>query len=142
MEPLYQLTGRVIYFIGKASPPYAAPGWSLVLLASVKMVLFYRMLGIATAFIVVVLILVYAGTTLSIREGANRILASESRFRAMFDAAPEAVFVFDPKTRKIIIANPFMARWLGYDLGQLVGLEIDQISRPLKKHYDRSLYPL
>ncbi len=94
------------------------------------MLVLYRMLGIATAFILVVLILVYAGTTLSIREGANHIMASESRFRAMFDAAPEAVFVFDPKTRKIVSANPFMAQWLGYDLEELVGLEIDQIRAP------------
>lgn len=108
----------------------AAPGWSLVLLASVKMVVFYRLLGIATAFTFVVLILIYAGTNLSIREGANLILISESRFRAMFDAAPEAVFVFDPETRRIIDANPFMAEWLGYDLKELIGLEIDQIRPP------------
>jgi diguanylate cyclase (GGDEF)-like protein/PAS domain S-box-containing protein len=48
----------------------------------------------------------------------------------MFDAAPEAVFVLDPETGTIIDANPFMARWLGYDLKELVGLEIHQIRAP------------
>ena len=84
-------------------------------------------MGIAAAFILVFLTLVFAGTNLSIREGANRIVASEARFRAMFAAAPEAVFVFDPKTRRILDANPFMAQWLGYSPEELVGLEIDQL---------------
>ena len=108
----------------------ATPGWSLVLLAPVNLVVFYRLLGIATAFIVVVLTLVSVGTNLSIREGANRIVASEARFRAMFAAAPEAVFVFDPETRRILDANPFMAQWLGYGPEELVGLEIDQFRSP------------
>ena len=108
----------------------APPGWSLVLLAPINRVVFYRLLGIATAFMAVVLTLIAAGSNLSIREGANRILASEARFRAMFDAAPEAVFVFDPKTRKILGANPFMAQWLGYTPAELVGLNIDQIRAP------------
>ena len=105
----------------------AASGWSLVLLAPVKLVVFYRLMGIATAFIMVVLTLVFAGTNLSIREGANRIMASEARFRAMFAAAPEAVFVFDPESRRILGANPFMAQWLGYAPEELVGLEIDKL---------------
>ncbi|MFZ5448519.1 MAG: diguanylate cyclase [Thermodesulfobacteriota bacterium] len=101
--------------------------WALVNLEPFNTVVHYRLMGIATAFILVVIALLYAGTNLSIQEGANRILMSESRFRAMFDAAPEAVFVFDPQTRKIIDANPFMAQWLGYDLDELIDMEIDQI---------------
>jgi len=106
------------------------PGWELISLEPFNTVIHYRLMGIATAFILVILTLLYAGTNLSIREGANRILISESRFRAMFDAAPEAVFVFDPETRRIIDANPFMAQWLGYDLKELIGLEIDRIRAP------------
>ena len=45
----------------------------------------------------------------------------------MFAAAPEAVFVFDPESRRILGANPFMAQWLGYGPEELVGLEIDQV---------------
>ena len=107
-----------------------APGWSLVNLESFTSVMHYRLVGIAAAFILVFLTLVFAGTNLSIREGANRVKASEARFRAMFAAAPEAVFVFDPKTRRILGANPFMAQWLGYHPEELVGLEIDKLLEP------------
>jgi diguanylate cyclase (GGDEF)-like protein/PAS domain S-box-containing protein len=107
-----------------------APGWSLVNLESFTPVMHYRLIGIAAAFIGVFLTLVFAGTNLSVREGANRIKASEARFRTMFAAAPEAVFVFDPKTRRIVGANPFMAQWLGYGPEELVGLEIDQVREP------------
>lgn len=103
------------------------PGWMLVNLEPLTTVIHYRLMGIATALILVILTLFYAGTNMSVREGANRILISESRFRAIFDAAPEAVFVFDPETNKIIDANPFMAQWLGYNLNELIGLEIDRI---------------
>ncbi len=107
-----------------------APGWALVNLEPFTTVMHYRLMGIAAAFILVVLTLVFAGTNLSIREGANRIMASEARFRAMFAAAPEAVFVFDPESRRILGANPFMAQWLGYGPEELVGLEIDKLLEP------------
>ena len=107
-----------------------APGWALVNLEPFTPVMHYRLMGIAAAFILVFLTLVFAGTNLSLREGANRIMASEARFRTMFAAAPEAVFVFDPETRRILGANPFMAQWLGYGPEELVGLEIDQLLEP------------
>ncbi len=103
------------------------PGWTLVNLEPFGTVLHYRFMGIAAAFLLVFLILVFAATNLSIREGANRVKASEARFRAMFAAAPEAVFVFDPETRRILGANPFMAQWLGYDPEELVGMHIGQV---------------
>ncbi|HLD47306.1 MAG TPA: cache domain-containing protein, partial [Desulfobaccales bacterium] len=53
-----------------------APGWSLVNLEPFTPVMHYRLMGIAAAFILVFLTLVFAGTNLSLREGANRILAS------------------------------------------------------------------
>jgi diguanylate cyclase (GGDEF)-like protein/PAS domain S-box-containing protein len=125
-----KIDGKNYLFHLQAINALATPGWSLVLLAPANLVVFYRLLGIATAFIVVVLTLVSIGSNLSIREGANRILASEARFRAMWAAAPEAVFVFDPETRRILDANPFMAQWLGYGPGELVGMEIDQVRGP------------
>ncbi len=107
-----------------------APGWALVNLEPFSTILHYRFMGIAAAFLLVFLTLVFAGTNLSIREGATRVKASEARFRAMFAAAPEAVFVFDPETRRIIGANPFMAQWLGYGPEELVGMDIDQVRVP------------
>ena len=74
----------------------------------------YRLMGIAAAFILVFLTLVFAGANLSLREGTTRVMASEARFGPVPAVAPEAVFVFDPETRRIMGANPFMAKWLGY----------------------------
>jgi diguanylate cyclase (GGDEF)-like protein/PAS domain S-box-containing protein len=125
-----QFDGKNFLFHRQFITPFEVPGWSLVLLAPAKKVVFFRLLGIATTFILVVLLLIYVGTNLSIREGANRIIVSESRFRAMFDAAPEAVFVLDSENRQIVDANPFMAQWLGYGLDELIGLKIDQIRGP------------
>ncbi len=125
-----KIEGENYLFYQQAVNSFATAGWSLVLLAPVNLVVFYRFLGIAAAYIGVVLTLVFIGSNLSIREGASRILASEGRFRAMFVAAPEAVFVYDPETGKIIDANPFMTQWLGYEPEELVGLEIDKIQAP------------
>ncbi len=107
-----------------------APGWALVNLEPLHLVTHYRLMGIAAAFFTVVLIMVFAGNNLTVKEGANRILASEARFRAIFAAAPEAVFVFDPESGQILDANPFMAQWLGYEPEELVNLKADQILEP------------
>jgi diguanylate cyclase (GGDEF)-like protein/PAS domain S-box-containing protein len=107
-----------------------APGWTLVNLEPFTTVIHYRLMGIAASFVMVFLTLVLVGTNLSVQEGASRIMASEARFRSMFAAAPEAVFVFDPESRRILGANPFMAHWLGYDPEELVGLEIDKLLEP------------
>ena len=121
------MEGKTYLFYRQYLSTPAAPGWSMVLLAPNSLVVFYRLLGIAACFIIVVFTLLAAGSNLSIREGANRIVASEARFRAMFAAAPEAVFVFDTNTRKILDANPFMAQWLGYSPAELLNLQIDQL---------------
>jgi PAS domain S-box-containing protein len=104
-----------------------ASGWSLVLLTPNNLVVFYRFLGIAGTFIFALFTLLAAGSNLSIREGAQRLVTSEARFRAMFDAAPEAVMVYDHETRQIVDANPFMAQWLGYSPEELLNLKIDQV---------------
>ena len=122
-----KMAGKTYLFFRQYLNTVAAPGWSLVLLAPDKLVVFYRLLGIAACFISVVFTLLATGSNQSIREGAHRIVASEARFRAMFAAAPEAVFVFDANTRKILDANPFMAQWLGYSPAELLNLQIDQL---------------
>jgi PAS domain S-box-containing protein len=125
-----KIEGKNYLFYRQAINALATPGWSLALLAPVNLVVFYRFLGIVTAFIVVALTLISTGSNLSIREKANHILASEALFRAMIIAAPEAVCVYDPETRKILDANPYMTQWLGYEPEELVGLEIDKVQVP------------
>ena len=103
------------------------PGWSIVSFAPMDLVFFYRLVGIFIALALVVLILVFMGSNLLMREWASRNVASEARFRAMFAAAPEAVLLIDRQTGKILDANPFVAGWLGYPLEELIGLKLDEI---------------
>jgi len=52
---------------------------------------------------------------------------SEIRYRRLFEAAHDGVLILDPSTRKIVDANPFMTRLLGYTRDQLVGMELYEI---------------
>ena len=53
--------------------------------------------------------------------------ASEIRYRRLFETAHDGVLLLDPATRKIVDANPFMTRLLGYTHRQLVGKELFEI---------------
>jgi PAS domain S-box-containing protein len=53
----------------------------------------------------------------------NAISRSEIRYRRLFEAAHDGVLILDAVTRKIIDANPFMARLLGCSREELLGKE-------------------
>jgi PAS domain S-box-containing protein len=53
--------------------------------------------------------------------------ASEIRYRRIFETAHDGVLLLNPATRKIVDANPFMTKLLGYTRGQLVGKELFEI---------------
>src|SRR5580698_2116805 len=48
---------------------------------------------------------------------------SEIRYRRLFEAARDGVLLVDPRSRKIVDANPFMIEILGYKHEQFVGKE-------------------
>ncbi len=52
---------------------------------------------------------------------------SEVRYRRLFEAARDGVLLVDPRTRKIIDANPFMVELLGYTHAEFVGKELWEI---------------
>jgi PAS domain S-box-containing protein len=54
-------------------------------------------------------------------------LASELRYRCLFEEARDGILILDPGTRKIIDANPFMADLLGYRHQELLGKELWEI---------------
>ena len=58
---------------------------------------------------------------------ANQVRVSEIRYRRLFEASHDGIVIIDPDTRKIIDANPFMTKLLGYSLGDLIGMEIFEI---------------
>lgn len=61
------------------------------------------------------------------RQHEDKVLVSEIRYRRLFEAAHDGVLIIDPGTRKIVDANPFMTRMLGYPHDQLVGKELFEI---------------
>jgi len=61
------------------------------------------------------------------KQHEERVQISETRYRRLFEAAHDGILVVDPRTRKIIDANPFMTQMLGYPHNQLVGKELFEI---------------
>ncbi|WP_426038305.1 PAS domain S-box protein [Cypionkella sp. TWP1-2-1b2] len=55
------------------------------------------------------------------------MLLSENRYRRLFEAAHDGVLIVDPETRKIVDANPFMIKLLGYPLADLADMEIFEL---------------
>jgi PAS domain S-box-containing protein len=61
------------------------------------------------------------------RQALERMRVSEIRYRRLFEAAHDGVLLIDPFTSRIIDANPFMTRLLGYPRDQLIGKELFEI---------------
>ena len=55
--------------------------------------------------------------------------ASEGRYRALFDYAPDGILIADPQSR-YLDANPSVCRMLGYTREELVGLHASDIVAP------------
>jgi PAS domain S-box-containing protein len=87
----------------------------------------YRLVGIGLSFVLNLLVLaLFTGLHVS-RKSARAAAASESRFRTMFENAPEAVFVFDAESGRILAANPYMAVWLGFSQAELYGSTVQDL---------------
>jgi PAS domain S-box-containing protein len=61
------------------------------------------------------------------RQNPVAFRASEIRYRRLFETAHDGVLLLNPGTRKIVDANPFMTKLLGYPRSQLVGKELFEI---------------
>jgi PAS domain S-box-containing protein len=61
------------------------------------------------------------------RQALERMRVSEIRYRRLFEAAHDGVLIINPATNRIIDANPFMTRLLGYPRDQLIGKELFEI---------------
>jgi PAS domain S-box-containing protein len=78
-------------------------------------------------FVGLLLLALFAGLHMA-RESAREIAATENRFRALFESAPEAVLVVDVDTGRILDTNPFVCRWLGYTAEELRGHTIFELA--------------
>ena len=99
-------------------------GWSVYFFRSVEMVGAYRLTGIAVAGLLAILALVILGSNFYVKEHAQ---ASAGRFRAMFDASPEAIGVIDPETLQIMEANRSLASCLGFSPEELHTLKLGKL---------------
>ncbi|MEZ7892538.1 MAG: PAS domain S-box protein [Candidatus Wallbacteria bacterium] len=65
--------------------------------------------------------------------GLNRIAAviianSQKNLKIMFDNAPEAIYIFEIATLRILDANLYMTKFLGYDYDEIIKLKIIDIT--------------
>ncbi len=75
------------------------------------------------------------------RKSANeQIRISEIRYRRIFEAAHDGILLVDPATKRIIGANPFMTRLLGYPRDQLIGRELFEIGLLKDESASRSMF--
>src|SRR5579859_7954028 len=68
------------------------------------------------------------------------VLASEIRYRRLFEAARDGILILDPDTRKIMDANPFMTELLGYSREELIGKELWEIGLLKDEEASRSAF--
>jgi PAS domain S-box-containing protein len=55
---------------------------------------------------------------------------SETNFRAIFENAPESIYIVDIDTHQIMDCNPFTVEWLGYSRQELLSMKVDDILEP------------
>ncbi|MFZ0131593.1 MAG: PAS domain S-box protein [Desulfobacterales bacterium] len=60
----------------------------------------------------------------------ERVTTSEENFRAIFENAPEAIYIIDAQTHRILDCNPFTAKWLGYPREQILAAKVEDILEP------------
>jgi PAS domain S-box-containing protein len=99
-------------------------GWSVFYFRPIELVGAYRLTGIAVACILALLALAVLGTNFYLKEST---VAAAGRFRAMFDAAPEAIGVIDPETLQFVEVNRSLTVQLGYNQKELLSLKLDRL---------------
>ena len=103
----------------------------------------HRFIGILITLAMCILACGFLLVNILNRSAATRIQASEKRFQVIFENAPEAIFIFDPTTHKILAANAFTSRWLNYTHAELLKLSFGDIILRKKENVEpmASLFP-
>jgi PAS domain S-box-containing protein len=70
----------------------------------------------------------------------EKIQISEANFRAIFENAPEAIYIIETNTQKFLDCNPFMETWLGYTRRELLSLRAEDLLDPGSgKHIQKNI---
>jgi PAS domain S-box-containing protein len=69
----------------------------------------------------------------------DKISQSEANFRAIIESAPEAIYMFDVQTRRILDCNPYTTEWLGYSRQELIGMGVEDILGPTATGVDENI---
>jgi PAS domain S-box-containing protein len=60
-------------------------------------------------------------------QSLEKVSQSESNFRTIIENAPEAIYMFDVHSRRILDCNPFTTEWLGYSRKEIIGMGVEEI---------------
>lgn len=72
-------------------------------------------------------------------QALDKVSKSEANFRAIIESAPEAIYMFDVHTRRILDCNPFTTEWLGYSHSELLNMGVEDILDPMSKGVDENI---
>lgn len=64
------------------------------------------------------------------KKAEQALTSSENRYRSLFEGNPSPVCQIDPKTGRIIDANPAASQFYGYSRDDLVGMTVDKLEAP------------
>lgn len=100
--------------------------------------LIYTLSGLVLFLGITVFSLVFALIRLGQARGA--IKESEERFRALFEGAPDAIFLADPESGEILDANPAASQLLLKPHEKIVGLHQSQLHLPKMEEYSKKVF--
>jgi PAS domain S-box-containing protein len=69
----------------------------------------------------------------------DKVSQSEANFRAIIESAPEAIYMFDVQTRRILDCNPYTTEWLGYSRREMIGMGVEDILGPTAIGVDENI---
>jgi PAS domain S-box-containing protein len=72
-------------------------------------------------------------------QALDNVSKSEANFRAIIENAPEAIYMFDVRTRRILDCNPYTTEWLGYSRQELIGMGVEDIIGPASIGVDENI---
>jgi PAS domain S-box-containing protein len=63
-------------------------------------------------------------------QALNKVSTSEANFRSIIEGAPEAIYIVDIDTHRILDCNPYTTQWLGYSRAELLAMHVEDILAP------------